>query len=62
MLKAGYGKIINMASMSNLIVPHPQHGDTESVADFGARNFTMVRTALPNSNAHMSHELAPIKR
>jgi len=40
MLKAGYGKIINTASMSSLIVPHPQKQAAYNVSKAGVAHLT----------------------
>jgi NAD(P)-dependent dehydrogenase (short-subunit alcohol dehydrogenase family) len=40
MLKAGYGKIINTASMSSIIVPHPQKQATYNTSKAGVVNLT----------------------
>jgi NAD(P)-dependent dehydrogenase (short-subunit alcohol dehydrogenase family) len=40
MLKAGYGKIINTASMSSLIVPHPQKQAAYNTSKGGVVNLT----------------------
>jgi NAD(P)-dependent dehydrogenase (short-subunit alcohol dehydrogenase family) len=40
MLKAGYGKIINTASMSSLIVPHPQKQAAYNTSKAGVVNLT----------------------
>jgi NAD(P)-dependent dehydrogenase (short-subunit alcohol dehydrogenase family) len=40
MLKAGYGKIINTASMSSIIVPHPQKQAAYNTSKAGVVNLT----------------------
>jgi NAD(P)-dependent dehydrogenase (short-subunit alcohol dehydrogenase family) len=40
MLKAGYGKIINTASMSSMIVPHPQKQAAYNTSKAGVVNLT----------------------
>ena len=40
MLKAGYGKIINTASMSSVIVPHPQKQAAYNISKAGVVNLT----------------------
>lgn len=40
MLEAGYGKIINTASMSSIIVPHPQKQAAYNVSKAGVVNLT----------------------